>query len=340
MAVHADRKIVLVTRQTRLAGLRRRFNTVAQAKFYIQRAADIDLMQRAPAGHGAVSQKKRSRRAAAPAADPFAEYEDEDQTYQDALVRLRDDLSRLLPVQPIDRDLLPNFVFGPGDIVVTAGQDGLVANTAKYAIAQLIVAVNPDPARFDGVLMPFRVDQACDAVERGLAGTGSVRRVTLGEATLTNGQSMLAFNDFFIGCGSHVSARYRIEFEGRSEPQSSSGVLVSTGAGSTGWLSSIFNMAAGLSVVAPGGGAFEPEKLEWEDPRLLFVVREPFQSKSSAATMVSGMIPPSGELVLESQMPANGVIFSDGIEADRLEFNAGSVVRIKAAAQQATLAGA
>ena len=65
-------------------------------------------------------------------------------------------------------------------------------------------------------------------------------------------------------------------------------------------------------------------QLAWEDPRLVFVVREPFVSRHSAAAIVAGMIEEGEELVLESQMPSGGVIFSDGVESDFLDFNAGA----------------
>lgn len=37
--------------------------------------------------------------------------------------------------QVMDRQLLPNYLFGPDDIVVALGQGGLVANTMKYLTA-------------------------------------------------------------------------------------------------------------------------------------------------------------------------------------------------------------
>jgi hypothetical protein len=130
---------------------------------------------------------------------------------------------------------------------------------------------------------------------------------------------------------------------GRSEPQSSSGVLIATGAGSTGWLSSVFNMAAGLAgafsrAAAPvAAGAPHAMRLEWEDPRLVYVVREPFASKSSRTSLVAGVIEPGEEIAVESEMPSNGVIFSDGVEADYIEFNAGATARIRTAQRKARL---
>ncbi len=170
---------------------------------------------------------------------------------------------------------------------MTLGQDGLVANTAKYAGAQPIVAVNPEPIRFDGILLPFLPDQARTAVGQVLDAKAAVREVTLADATLNDGQRLLAFNDLFLGARSHVSALYRIVCGKRSETQSSSGVLVSTGAGSTGWISSVFNMASGCdeflrratgqghshalgrsaSVIRRSGAVYQPPLAGWHRGR-------------------------------------------------------------------------
>lgn len=338
-----DQKIVLVTRETRLQGLKAKWATKSQAEFALGMAVEKELSREAEElgeeiDVGEIRQIARLR---------FKEYEEEQDLYDDALQRLRRDLDDLGPkVQVVERVFIPNFVFGPNDVVVTVGQDGLVANTAKYALRRPIVAVNPDPKRIDGVLLPFKVDGARNAVRRVLEGKAKSRSVTLAEAILPAGQRMLAFNDLFIGARSHVSARYRIKLENRSEPHSSSGVIVSTGAGSTGWLSSIFNMAAGLAQAAgrnrsssasPPSPGVTPVRLQWEDPRLTFVVREPFISKHSGANIVAGMIEPQQELIIESLMPSNGVIFSDGMEDDFLQFNSGTIARVRAATERAQL---
>lgn len=305
----AFEKIVVVTRKTRLTELIERFNTRAQAKFYIEHAGG-----------------------------DFGEYEREDAVYKQALMTVQKSLELGLKVQLIDRELSPTFLFAPTDVVVTLGQDGLVANTAKYVGGQPLVAVNPDPERFDGVLLPFQVGQARAAVAAVLRGACRLRPVTLAEVRLDDGQRLCAFNDLFIGARSHVSARYRIGWRGRSEPHSSSGVVISTGAGSTGWLSSIFNMASGVLALAAGApAAISRPSLSWEDARLLFVVREPFVSRHSRAGVIAGIVEAQEELRLESAMPTGGVIFSDGVEADYLNFNSGAVAHIRAAPQKAHL---
>ena len=301
------KKIVIVTRRTRLEELVERFNTRSQARFYIEHAGG-----------------------------DFADYEREDDAYRAALDILRRSLDFGLPHQLVDRALAPTFQFQKEDVVVTLGQDGLVANTAKYAGAQPIVAVNPEPARFDGILLPFLPGQARAAVGLVLEAKANVREVTLAAVTLADGQRLLAFNDLFLGARSHVSALYRITSGKHTETQSSSGVLVSTGAGSTGWISSVFNMASGVSSFC-GGSQVKGIRMMWEDRRLLYVVREPFISRHSQAGIVAGMLEAGGELVLESLMPSGGAIFSDGMEADFLQFNSGAVARVRAAEQRARL---
>lgn len=300
-------KLVVVTRRTRLEELLARFNTRGQARFYLERAG----------------------------AD-YADYEREDDTYRHALDVVRRQLDLGVPRQFLDRSLVPTYLFRPGDVVVTVGQDGLVANVAKYATGLPLVAVNPDPARFDGILLPYRPEEARLAVEESAAGRARLREVTLAEAVLRDGQRLRAFNDLFLGARTHVSARYRLEVGGRAEVQSSSGVLVSTGAGSTGWMSSVFNMARGVAAFA-GGLVERSLTLDWGDRHLLYAVREPFRSRTSGADLVAGLVPPGEALVLESRMPSGGVIFSDGMEDDYLRFEAGAIAEVRAAAEAAFL---
>jgi hypothetical protein len=301
-------KVVLVTRKTRLEGLVERFNSRGQAKFYIEHAGG-----------------------------DYSEYQREDDAYRASLDVLRRAVEVGLKTQVVERSLVPTMLFTEKDVVVTAGQDGLVANTAKYVGTQPIVAVNPDPERFDGVLLRFPPAEARAALRQVLDGRAAFREVTLAEASLNDGQRLLAFNDLYIGSRTHVSSRYRIAFGGRAEPQSSSGVIVSTGAGSTGWLSSVFNMAAAVAGLG-GGRAGASLQLPWEDPRLVYVVREPFRSRQSRIELAAGLIEAGQELTLVSQMPSDGVIFSDGVEADALDFNAGATVRLHAAERRSRLA--
>jgi hypothetical protein len=332
--------IAVVTRETRLEGLKARWATASAAAFRLQQAVgqeiEVRRQRRAKAGYaGDESADSMLMEVAGEFADE-EEYESEDRNYQHAVRQLMGELDLGYPVKKIDRTFLPNFDFGRCVLVVVIGPDGLVANTAKYVGNLPIVAVNPDPVRNDGVLLPFEIAGARSAVRRVLDNKAKTREVTLAEVNLNDGQRMLAFNDFFIGCSTHVSARYTIEAGSQLESQSSSGVLVSTGAGSTGWLSSLFNMTAGICRFG-GGHEPHPVTMRWEDRRLMWAVREPFRSRHSSADLVAGFLDEGSELVIGSQMPTSGVIFSDGVESDFLEFSSGSIARFAVSKQRARL---
>ena len=291
-----------------------RFNSLGQAKFYIEHSGS-----------------------------DFSLYEREHAAYVSALTQLRSALSRLAKLQEIERGFLPNFLFTPEDVVVTIGIDGLVVNTAKYLDGQPIVAVNPDPEHIDGILLPFNARSAIPAMQKVLAGQAKVRQISMAEATLNDGQSLLAFNDLFIGAKSHVSARYKIKSQAGEEHHSSSGIIVSTGVGSTGWLSSLINMANGMYEVFSRDEeemTLPRTQLKWEADQLIFVVREPFISKTSSAEIVSGLVLPQRPLVVESEMADGGVIFSDGVETDFLPFNSGAIATIGLASKKTQLVAA
>jgi NAD kinase len=315
MTTYGYDKIVVVTRQTELEALIQRFNTEQQARFYLEHSGqDFDP----------VAARHRQ--------------------YHRALNGLLKHLPGELKLQVIERKFLPQFHFGAGDFVITVGIDGLVVNTAKYLDGQPIFAFNPDPQQIDGVLLAFDETNLAEYLQRGLTQTLASKAVTLAQASLNDGQTLLAFNDLFIGRQSHVSAQYDLHLvaDDLYERQSSSGMIVSTGAGSSGWLKSVL---AGASAVieAYGGpaGTFESQgKLAWDEQRLIYAVREPFASKATGIEHVFGEIRPDAPLQLISQMAEGGVIFSDGIEADYLAFNAGTTVEIGLAERQACLLAA
>ncbi len=297
-----ENKIILVTRPTRVTELKRRFNTRTQAKFYVSHLGQ-----------------------------DFSDYEREDEHYANAVRTAQQTLGALGRVQMIDRSFLPNFVFGPQDIVVVLGQDGLVANTVKYLAGQPVVGVNPDPARWDGQLLPFRLSDLAKVIPEVLLKKRTAKSVTMAQATLNTGEKLYAVNDLFIGPRSHVSARYKITANGKSEQHSSSGVIVSTGVGSTGWFKSLLAGAAGI-VQSLGTDAAKQasrpkltpkSEFAWDADYLCFTVREPFPSKTTQVGLIFGRVTTRQPLIIESQMPEHGVIFSDGIESDFLEFRSG-----------------
>jgi hypothetical protein len=182
----------------------------------------------------------------------------------------------------------------------------------------------------------------------------------MAKATLNNGQTLYGVNDLFIGPKTHCSARYLIRSGEASETQSSSGVIVSTGMGSTGWLKSLLTGAAAITQSAGSNLARQATEdlfaakipkskgsakvrlnvkteFAWDANYLFYTVREPFPTKTTGATLVFGRVNPETPLILESRMAENGVIFSDGIEKDFLEFNSGTQAVIGIAGRKGVL---
>ncbi|MFH0823360.1 MAG: sugar kinase [Pseudomonadota bacterium] len=292
-----DTKIILVTRKTRLDDLVVRHNTIGQARFYVEHLGAN-----------------------------FDDYLTEHTQYGKARTKAESSLGRFGRVHVIDRAFLPNFIFGRDDVIVVLGQDGLVANTVKYSSERPIIGVNPDPGRWDGKLLPFKVGDLKKVVPEVVRGRRPIKEVTMAKAELNTGQELHAVNDLFIGVKSHVSARYAIDVGGKREQHSSSGIIVSTGLGSTGWFTSLLRGATAIAGAVTGSD-LPPQGLgtfAWDADYLYFTVREPFPSRTSSTSLVFGKITREDPLILISQTPENGVIFSDGIEKDFLEFNSGT----------------
>lgn len=306
-----ESKIILIKRRTRLEELVVRYNTIQQAQFYVERLG----------------------------AD-FGDYVREDRVYRAALGQAAESLGAIGRVQEVEREHVPNFIFGERDVVVVLGQDGLVANTLKYVTHQPLIGVNPDPQRWDGALLPFTVGDLRAVVGDLLHGKRPIKEVRLAQAELNDGQVLYAVNDLFIGRRTHVSARYELKLNEAAEQQSSSGIIVSTGMGSTGWLRSVLAGAAGISSAAGGNAqALAPDaSFGWDSPYLYFSVREPYPSRATSANLVFGRIDERSPLRVVSQMPESGVIFSDGVEDDYLEFGSGVEASITVAERRGRLA--
>jgi NAD kinase len=329
-----EEKIILVTGMTRLEYLKAKFNSVSQAKFYVEHLG----------------------------AD-FSDYLKEDEVYKKSLEISMNAIEQVGRLQVLKRDFLPNFIFGKNDVVVVLGRDGLVANTLKYLDGQPCIGVNPDPGRWDGVLLPFTASDLLRTIPEVIKNKRAIKEVSMAKAALNNGEILYAVNDLFVGAQSHISARYSISFGKVKEFHSSSGIIISTGLGSTAWLKSIIIGASKIVDELSGktqtvrtakskktttSSSQKKEertvegnrllgKMEWDADYLFFSVREPFPSKTSNTDIVFGKVTKERPLRILSLMPEAGVIFSDGIEKDFISFSSGMEAVISVAEKKGRL---
>ncbi|MEV8366356.1 hypothetical protein [Streptomyces niveus] len=233
----------------------------------------------------------------------------------------------------VERADLDRFLFGPEDVVVVVGQDGLVANAAKYLSGQPVVGIDTDPGRNPGVLVRHRAADTGKLLAEAVGGRGAADELTMVEAVADDSQRLLALNEICLGPAGHQTVRYRLSADARPassiapEPQASSGVLVGTGTGATGWLRSLWQERASiLPLPAPA------------DRRLLWFVREAWPSPTTGTSLVSGTLTPTDRLRLTVESDRL-IAFGDGMESDALTLTWGQTVHVGVSATRLRLLG-
>ncbi|WP_030856410.1 inorganic polyphosphate kinase [Streptomyces griseus] len=233
----------------------------------------------------------------------------------------------------VERADLDRFLFGPEDVVVVVGQDGLVANTAKYLAGQPVVGIDADPGRNPGVLVRHRPADARRLLPHAAGAGARADELTMVAATTDDGQRLLALNEVYVGPPGHQTARYVLGTEDPdgteepSEPQASSGVLAGTGTGATGWLRSLWQQSSStLGLPSP------------TEPRLAWFVREAWPSPTTGTRRVEGLLGPGEGLRLTVESDRL-VAFGDGVESDALELTWGQTVRLAVADTRLRLVG-
>lgn len=179
------------------------------------------------------------------------------------------------------------------DLVVTAGGDGTVFSAHTLPTEAPFLTVNSDPAGSFGHYT--RCDAAGFPALLAAALAGRARLEELPRlACRVGGRCVRFLNDaLFTNRNPAAMSRYRIDDGERCERQRSSGVWVSTAAGSTGGIHS-----AGM------------EPLPARVPALLFKVREPFHAFGRLTLLEGRQLPPRG-LVLTAVVPGMAV-YIDG----------------------------
>ena len=290
-------RLVLVHRRTELDELLARHATRGQAEFFL--ASRGRTLAEVDARHEALNEALTTVRAGIPLDWRRAEVE-------------RADLDR--------------FLFADDDIVAVVGQDGLVANVAKYLEGQPVIGVDPEPDRNPGVLVPTAPASFAPLLDKVASGGARYESRTMVEAVTDDGQSLLALNEVFVGHSSHQSARYRLVAAEAEERQSSSGLIVSTGTGATGWCRSVAQQShSTLELPAP------------DEARLVWFVREAWPSPATGTSLVEGEL--GRDQALRVVAETDGlVVFGDGIESDRLIAGWGQQITVRRAVRTLRLA--
>lgn len=203
---------------------------------------------------------------------------------------------------------LDRFLFEPEDVIVVVGQDGLVANVAKYLDGQPVVGVNAVP----GVLSTH-----LPKATASLLTSKNIEERTMVEAVADDGRRLLALNEIYVGQPGHQTARYTLHTpDGQAERQGSSGLLIGTGTGATGWCRSAWQeRRSALTLPAP------------TDPALSWFVREAWPSPATGTTLTEGLLTAPAHLAITVE--SDGLVaFGDGIEPDALTLTWGQTITL------------
>ncbi|MGL5819676.1 MAG: hypothetical protein ACRCYR_19100 [Phycicoccus sp.] len=218
----------------------------------------------------------------------------------------------------VERHELSRFLFEPDDIVAVVGQDGLVANVSKYLTTQRVVGFDPFPGTNPGVLVPHPPSAAAHLFATAARGGNEMVR-SMVRADSDDGQVLTGLNEVYVGQPGHQSSRYELSWRGQTERQSSSGLIVGTGTGATGWCASIARASA-RSPDLPGP----------TDHDLVWFVREPWPSPSTGTELSAGRLD-DGECLALRVASDSLVVFADGLEDDRLMLGWGQRLEVRRA---------
>ena len=202
----------------------------------------------------------------------------------------------------INREKLKPSAVNGADLVISAGGDGTFLQTACFVASTPMLGVCPDRNRNEGFLTSTDAAGFSMALKKLLKGKYRIAKLQRLEAGINGNKTVPALNEIFIGSlKPHDTARYTIKIGNRGEYQKSSGVIVSTAAGSTAWSRS-------------AGGKILPI----ESKKFQFVVREPYFGKLSKPKMLNGILNPGNTVYVKSDIN-DGIVIADSFKTYKLK---------------------
>ncbi|MBS1791476.1 MAG: NAD(+)/NADH kinase [Acidobacteria bacterium] len=200
------------------------------------------------------------------------------------------------------------------DLVITIGGDGTTLGASHYVRGGALIGVNSAPGDSVGHFCSVNRKnfvQKLDAILSGKVKPKELARLQIGldEKPLPE----LALNDVLIvhECPASTT-RYLLKVGRREEEHRSSGIWISTAAGSTAGIGS-------------AGG----RKMPLGSQRIQYLVRELYREPKRRYALARGFIEASGEIIVASKMAA-GELYIDGAKT-RYEFPFGARAKISVA---------
>jgi NAD kinase len=125
-------------------------------------------------------------------------------------------------------------------LVISIGGDGTALSASHYLSSQSLIAVNSAPETSVGALTTIslkELEKKLEEIKTGKHKTENLERISV----FINGKNVepIALNEVFIGnINAYLISKYKVKFNDKEEIQKSSGLIFSSGTGSTSWFKS------------------------------------------------------------------------------------------------------
>ena len=212
------------------------------------------------------------------------------------------------------RSKLSKKLFQNKDLIVAVGGDGTFLRASHFIFGKTpMLGVNSDPKYKEGFFMVTVKKDFEEKFKKILSDNYKIKKLQRLEAHVNNKKiSELALNEFYIASEKpYHTAVYFFGVRGKKERQKSSGVLISTAAGSRAWIKS-------------AGGKILPLNVD----KFEYLVREPYYGRTCAkCNLVNGILNKNEKIEIIFEF-GNGVLIVDSLSKEH-KFKAGKKVTVK-----------
>ena len=209
------------------------------------------------------------------------------------------------------------------DAVIVVGGDGTLLRASHFIERTPVLHVSAGRQKHEAFFARASPKDFARKIRLLLQGKYKITRLMRLEATL-NGRKLpyKALNELYIGSKEpfHV-ARYKLIIGKRGEEQKSSGVIISTPAGSYAWAKS-------------AGGKLLPLTAK----KIQYIVREPYFGRLTKPKLIKGVLGGNEKIVLVSKIweKHEGTVVIDSYQK-KFDFNKGDRLVVKASKQPLNL---
>jgi NAD+ kinase len=199
-----------------------------------------------------------------------------------------------IPYNAVKRENLNLRLLNGVDLIITFGGDGTFLKAAQIAGSIPVFCVSSNKSKNEGFFARASPEDFHRKLARILDGNCKITKLPMLVGTICGKTKIYAINEIFVGCSlpQHM-ARYILKVNGKKEFQKSSGVLVSTPAGSHAW--------------AKSAGS---KQLPLTSNNFLYIVREPYIARLTPSKMIYGVLGTKQKVIITSQT-SKGIAVAD-----------------------------